>query len=260
MPPSLTNRGGLVWRRRYRCGSPIQADDRAPVFTKFRATRGGLDVPQQMVKRRLRSPSPFDRPRGNSRRAASALRFVNRGRPLCGPAGRDGMRRGPTPRCALKNSDPGQLSGRKSILASGAPGRGVPPAPKMRKTPPRGRARAGQPRREPPWGPAGRCQITFSTVSLATLGYFFCRGTPCGLPRCVGTAVRARKSGMEVRTVSRGDVALAALEERWRSEEAPARPSAALPARLHPLATTRQLCRPTPPRLNNPSPSSLHML
>ena len=30
----------------------------------------------------------------------------------------------------------------------------------------------------PPWGPAGRCQITFSTVFLATLGYFFSAGEP----------------------------------------------------------------------------------
>lgn len=52
----------------------------------------------------------------------------------------------------------------------------------MRKTPPRGRAWAGQPRREAPWGPAGRCQITFSTVFLATLGYFFLPGNPVRAP------------------------------------------------------------------------------
>lgn len=100
----------------------------------------------------------------------------------------------------------------------------------------------------PPLGASGALPDYFFDRVFGHTGlFFFCRGTPCGLPRCVGTAVRARKSGMEVRTVSRGNVALAALEERWTSEEAPARPSAALPARLHPLATTRQLCRPTPP-------------
>ena len=171
------------------------------------------------------------------------------------------MRRGPTPRCALKKQQPWPIIRSKKYFGERRARPRCPASPQDAQNAAQGAGMGGATAPGGPlWGPAGRCQITFSTVFLATLGYFFCRGTPCGLPRCVGTAVRARKSGMEVRTVSRGDVALAALEERWTSEEAPARPSAALPARLHPLATTRQLCRPTPPRPNNPSPSSLHML
>ncbi len=93
------------------------------------------------------------------------------------------MRRGPTPRCALKNNGSGQLSGRKSILASGGPGRGVPPAPKMRKTPPRGRAWAGQPRREaPPGGQRGVARLLFRPCFWPHWAIFFLPGNPVRAP------------------------------------------------------------------------------
>lgn len=183
MPPNLTNRGGLVWRRRYRCGSPIQADDRAPVLTKCRATRGGLDVPQQMVKRRLRSPSPFDRPRGNSRRAASALRFVNRGRPLCGPAGRDGMRRGPTLRCALKKQQPWPIIRSKKYFGERRARPRCPAGPQDAQNAAQGRAWAGQPRREAPLGgQRGVARLLFRPCFWPHWAIFFLPGNPVRAP------------------------------------------------------------------------------